>query len=190
VAVRSFVCIPLSEDIVGALHQWQSDLKPDKDHLFKWVEPSKMHITLKFLGDVEENTLPKLTDTISNAVREMRPFDLKIASVGAFPHPNNARVLWAGVTDGREALCRLQDTVSNELEQVHGFDPERRDYHPHVTVARAKGRGKGPSMEKSIARVADDVWGVQPVKYVTLMRSDLRRSGPVYTPIAEVELEN
>ncbi len=187
--VRTFTCIEITEEMKKELYSWQRELKRRRGKDFRWVDQDNMHITLQFLGDVEEDRLDGIAASLREAVLGTSAFDFELASAGAFPSPARPRVLWAGVGRGRDQLCRLQESVSHMMHRAEGFALERRRYHPHVTVARARGRGAGPSMASEIARAADRTWGWGRVQTVVFMRSDLRPGGPVYTPLGEIELD-
>ncbi len=188
-SVRTFTCIAIEDDMKEELRAWQDELKEKYGGDFRWVDPESMHITLKFLGDVGEDRLEDIAGSLRAAVRDSSAFDFELASAGAFPRPERPRVLWAGVGRGHRRLCALQEAVENTLERAEGFAPERRKYHPHVTLARARGRGAGPSMGDELAAVADRIWGRGRVEAVIFMRSDLRPGGPVYTSLEEIPLD-
>lgn len=187
-SVRCFVCVSLDEEIRGQLVKWQEHLRSGHGRDFRWVAPENMHVTLSFLGDVPESQLAPIVDTLESAASDQRIFDLEVASSGAFPHPERARVLWAGIGDGADRLTHLQGTVQDGLQSEHGFRGDRRRYHPHITIARARARGRGPDMSGLLADSQGVTWGRQRVASIELMRSELRRGGPVYSVLASVEL--
>lgn len=187
-SVRCFVCVSLDEGIRESLKNWQERLKSSHGSDFRWVAPQNMHMTLSFLGDVPESSLEPVADTLRRAVENQPIFDLEVASAGAFPRPEGARVLWAGINDGAESLKQLQSRVEEGLQREHGFEGDRREYHPHITIARAKGRGRGPAVGDLLAESRDLTWGRQRVDGVELMRSQLRPGGPVYSVISTVRL--
>jgi RNA 2',3'-cyclic 3'-phosphodiesterase len=101
----------------------------------RWVDAHNMHITLAFIGEVDEATLPDLHDSLSDI--RFDPFDLSLAQVDCFESRGKATVLWAGVDGDVDALTRLHFKVQNAISAV-GLCPERRKYKPHVTLAWLK----------------------------------------------------
>ena len=187
-AVRTFTCILLESEIRDALGEWQKQLRSKYAGDFRWVTPVNLHITLTFLGDVPREQIARISETLRLSTAGSEPLDLEISSAGAFPRADRPRVLWAGVGRGRESLVRIQDRVAGSLETEYGFEPERRQYHPHITVARARGRRGGPSITEDLAGVSGRVWGNQRLRSVHLMKSALGPGGPVYTILDEIRL--
>ena len=145
----------------------------------RWVKPGRMHLTLAFLGEVDGDFVASAKRGLSDGVRESVPFSVRLDGFGAFPNPGRARVIWVGVDEGRDALCRLQKLIVKELRKI-GYRPERRPFSPHLTLGRL--------------RVPADVSGVCAclfqsdeflVDRVALYESVLRPQGPEYTRLAE-----
>ncbi len=187
-SVRCFVCVSLDEDIRGQLAKWQELFRASQGRGFRWVAPENMHVTLSFLGDVPESQLEPIVDTLKSAVGGQPEFDMEVASSGAFPRPERARVLWAGIGDGAERLKHLQGRVQDRLQREHGFRGDRREYHPHVTLGRARSRGGGHDVSGFVAESGDATWGRQRVKSIELVRSQLGPGGPVYTIVSSIRL--
>jgi RNA 2',3'-cyclic 3'-phosphodiesterase len=114
-----------------------SDLPASKD--FRLIGPEKVHLTLKFLGEVAEDDLGPVTQALEPLREEQEPFEVSTSGFGAFPSQKRARILWAGVGEGSELLRDLARSVEDLLEPV-GFGREGRPYVPHLTLGRAKGR--------------------------------------------------
>ena len=185
--VRTFICLSLEDHIREALKQWQIQLRVEHGDAFRWVAPDHMHVTLSFLGDVEVEQVSAVSDSVRRAVKDLSSFRMVLSSSGAFPHPGRPRVLWAGVGEGRAIVERLQGAVVTALHEEHGFEPDRRKFYPHVTVARASRRGRPPDMEKALAESSGG-WGAQWVERVDVMKSELRPGGPIYTVMASLPL--
>lgn len=144
----------------------------------RWSKPEDAHLTLKFLGDVPPEQLPEIVSAFQDVSQKTPPLTFCVVGVGGFPDLDQARVLWLGVqgdVDGLRDLHRHLEVVLTPL----GFDPERRKYFPHITLGRAR---RNP--------VAVDVSRVDtfsPVHFrvdrLTLMKSELRPEGAVYSPL-------
>ena len=148
----------------------------------RWVPQQNLHLTLKFLGETPEEEIPRLEAALESVCLGHRAFDLALESVGAFPSTNKARTLWVGAGEGSEALTALAEDVENALQDL-GFEREKRPFHPHATVGRAKdGRaamtGGEPVSEPPGFRV----------RSVELMRSRLTDEGAVYSVAASFAL--
>ena len=150
----------------------------------KPVEPENLHVTLKFLGEVGEDDVPKIVETLKGVKR--KEFTIKLNGVGGFPSNRNPRVVWIGIREGYPELRALHDEVEGVL--VRYFPRERREFKAHLTIARVKrgGRALAPLLEK----FADEDFGVVQVKEFKLKRSELTPRGPIYTDIEVYPLEN
>ncbi|MDQ3801125.1 MAG: RNA 2',3'-cyclic phosphodiesterase [Acidobacteriota bacterium] len=103
-----------------------------------WEKPEKLHLTLKFLGDTDDEQLAKLTEAAEKAAREISVFKLRIAGTGVFPNQRKARVLWLGVEeDEKGSLRKLNEALEKECER-HGFTRETRGFKAHLTIARLR----------------------------------------------------
>ena len=102
-----------------------------------WERPEKLHITLKFMGEIEQGRVAALSSAAERAARGVPPFDIGIEGVGAFPPRGLPRVLWLGVADTSGVLARLQQRLEDECAGG-GFPREDRAFHPHLTIARLR----------------------------------------------------
>jgi 2'-5' RNA ligase len=149
--VRTFVAVEISEAVRGAAAKVIRRFgKCDGD--LKWVEPEQMHLTLKFLGDVEEALLPGLVTALEAAAAEVPPFMFDTTSMGAFPSPARPRVVWLGV-ESTPGLYDLQEAVERELTPL-GFPREKRRFHPHITLGRIRDAGAVPHDARLPALIA------------------------------------
>lgn len=148
----------------------------------KWVQPENIHLSLKFLGEVEETRAPDLRTALQRAAgsgREPRPLTLQITGFGVFPDYHRPHVLWVGVTPD-PVLELLQHGVEQAFAPL-GFPTEARAFRPHVTVARAARNAK-PRDFAGLAELLADLDFDEPVTVpdVDLMQSTLKPEGPVY----------
>ena len=153
----------------------------------RWLAADTLHITLKFLGTVEETDLPSVKGALS-AARRIARFDLSIGGFGAFPSKSRPNIFWVGVEPAAELreLHRLVDVAYKEL----GFESEDRAYHPHITVGRAQKDARIRDRER-MDRIAGafEYKAVLPVQSVELMRSHTGRGGARYEVLEGVELQ-
>jgi len=185
VALRLFVAVDLSDEAKRALSGLLSRLK-GLDSGVRWVAPENLHVTLKFLGNVEEGKVEAIRGALSGALSGFKPFAIRLKGLGAFPSAKRPRVVWMGVEEGNEELSALARAVEVALERL-GFPREGREFVAHVTLGRVKSRASG-----GLLRFLERPEGIpevrQEVREVVLMRSVLRPEGPEYTPLFKFPL--
>jgi 2'-5' RNA ligase len=148
---------------------------------FRWVGSERLHITLRFLGDVTADQVMKLDTNLSGLGG--RPFDLSLSGVGAYPSLSRVKALWLGVKDGSGQLGRLAALVEKASVSA-GCEPEPRRFHPHLTLARARAeRGAAPLPDELAGRLSEAPAISWTCDSFTLMRSELAKTGPSYTPM-------
>ncbi|TAK31009.1 MAG: RNA 2',3'-cyclic phosphodiesterase [Chloroflexota bacterium] len=188
--VRCFVALELPESLQSKLEEVQRALGSGSRDPVKWVAPFQIHITLKFLGNVDASKLTTIEDLLAEVGREARPFDLSVAHLGAFPNPRRPRVVWVGIEEGGEDLLRLQGGVEEALFTL-GFSREQRPFSPHLTLGRVR-ENASPSqiqeLSQRLSATAVPALGTTRVTSITFMRSQLTPSGPIYSHIAVVPL--
>ena len=187
---RAFIAIQLSDELKRHISELQAELKRSIPEMLtiSWIRPEAMHLTLRFLGDIEESQVETITDILQLGSAPLRPFCLEARGIGGFPTSARARVLWVGLSgdeDGMSALRNLQTTIEEEVVAM-GFLREDRPFTPHLTLARIKdGRASGPIrrllMNESEWRVGEFHAGS-----VSLIKSEPRPTGSVYTSLVEV----
>ncbi|MDP2321829.1 MAG: RNA 2',3'-cyclic phosphodiesterase [Acidobacteriota bacterium] len=149
-----------------------------------WVKPAALHVTLRFIGEVDEAALPALCQQLASPF-DLAPFEVEWRGVGAFPSPRQPRALWLGVVAGGSQLGALEAEVSRRLAGT--IDPESRPLLPHLTLGRIKMAGAGVDWPKLLQSV--EVRGARSVvDRVTLYRSHLTHRGPHYTGLVSAPL--
>ncbi len=171
--MRVFVAVFPPPEVQEALHRAALAL-PSGD-AFRLTAPEKIHLTLKFLGEVPEEALVRAKESLGPACEGHEPFEVATSDFGVFPSERKARILWAGLGEGSERLRDLARDVESTLAAV-GFEREARSYVPHMTLGRARGRP-----------VIFDAGGVRaPALRFTVRGLDLVRSvpGAAYSSLA------
>jgi 2'-5' RNA ligase len=184
--IRSFLAIEIPRAIQKKIEEVQEDLKSSHEDV-RWVSPEKIHLTLKFFGNIEESRIEPIIQLIEGPIQTTPSFFLKVRGVGAFPHLKNPRVIWMGLVDGKEVLAYVQKQLERELEKI-GFEPEERVFHPHLTLGRMKSSKGKEALVGRMERHQEEEFGDFQVERVVLFKSDLRPTGPIYTPLREVRL--
>ncbi len=187
--IRAFVAIELTEEVAAALGRVRRRLKEQVALAVRWLDPKNTHLTLMFLGDVDSERVDGVKQAIERATAGVGPFSISLGRVGGFPNLSRPRVLWVGVEGDLPALRGLQDRVEREMTAL-GFPKEERGFQPHLTLGRVReeGRRAPPLDAPAIERAVASVGAGQTVEGLTLFRSDLRPSGPVYTALGTFPL--
>ena len=154
------------------------------------VRAENAHLTLKFLGEVDADRVEDVLASMRLAAARAAPFTLRTGNLGAFPNADAPRVLWLGVDGDLTALRRLRDDLEDALAAV-GFQRDRRAFAPHVTAARVRDR-LSPAAAKRLMNAAASTVPTTPIEFaverLSLMRSDARPAGAVYTRLGEAGL--
>ncbi len=170
-----------------ALRALLRDLAVSRAEL-KIVRPEQMHVTLKFLGDTDESLVDQIEAGMQLSVAGIRPFDLRLEGMGAFPSISNVRVVWVGMKDC-DGLGEIASRLEKSMEGL-GFVPEKKEFVPHLTLARTRsGRNIG-NVQEIIRESAAKDYGVYPIDRIRLKKSVLSPHGPTYHVVREVRLES
>jgi len=187
-ALRSFLAVELSREIEEGIRRIQEKLKRRVEGV-RWVRPEGIHLTLKFLGEIDPDRIEEIVDKAQQAVKGIGPFEIRIKGGGGFPNTKNPRVIWLGVEDQEGLLRELQARVEKGLEEL-GFKREERNYTPHLTLGRLRtGRGKG-GVAQAIKDIGDSDLGAMKIREIVLFQSQLKPSGAEYTKLRTIPLED
>jgi len=184
--IRSFLAIELPKTIQKKIEEVQGDLRSSRADV-RWVSPEKIHLTLKFLGNIEESRIEPIVTSIEEPTRTTPPFMLMARGVGAFPHLKNPRVIWIGLQDEKGVIFSFQKKLEKELEKI-GFEPEHRSFQAHLTLGRMKSSRGRDGLIGTVERHLEEEFGAFQVEQVILFKSDLKPSGPIYTPLRTLAL--
>jgi 2'-5' RNA ligase len=152
-----------------------------------WVAAENLHVTLRFLGRIEESQVGPLAAAVAVAVSPLAPFEATVGGLGAFPTRGRARVIWAGVAEGAPAMVRAAAAVEAALVPF-GFQPESRPFAPHVTLGRRREPRPDRRLAAALEAGAARPFGQTRIDHVSLMRSDLSPRGARYTELAACRL--
>jgi 2'-5' RNA ligase len=190
--MRLFVAIDLSAlvaaaalDLISQLQSTAAAFAPQSR--ITWMTIDRLHVTIRFIGQVDAGQ----TDAIRKALTPplaLDPFALTIAGVGTFPARGQPRVVWAGLTAGREQLSAVERLVTERLAAV-GVAPEDRPYSPHLTLARVRDAA-GLRSAALVGGLRDRTVGTTPVDAITLFESRLSPEGPTYLPLQRTALHS
>ena len=185
--VRTFVAITLDGSLHNTLHEVIEKFAASKASV-NWVAPQNVHVTLKFLGNVEEERLPAIFSACEKAAEGFSPIDLEVRAVGCFPTLARPRVVWLGLEKGKEAVRELQRSVERELELI-GFPKEEREFTAHLTIGRVKGKQGISRLCRLLEEERNIFIGSMRAASISVMKSKTLPSGPVYTELKAVPLQ-
>jgi 2'-5' RNA ligase len=180
--MRCFIALPCAREVVEKLVEVQSKVKVFGG--MKLVEPENIHLTLKFLGEVEDSLVGKISSELA-FLNEKKKFDVTVKGLGVFPNLNHVNVIWAGVADS-SWIASLQKIVDERLGKY--FPPDER-FHPHYTIARVKYVDDKEGLKNFISSKQDAEFGSYTTDYIKLMASQLTPKGPVYSAISDYKLK-
>lgn len=186
--IRAFIAIELPEEVKKKLTELETRLRTKK-YPARWVIPENIHLTLKFLGDISINSIPDIREVMEEAVLYSAPFKLGVSGVGVFPDMRRIQIIWAGVNGDLSSLTELQKKLDTGLEKL-GFAPESRPFTAHLTLARMRDEAS-PGERENAGKIIESTQleAVEfPVGEINLVKSELKREGPVYTRVLSVPL--
>lgn len=200
--IRIFLAVPLAEPLRETLATIQSDVKrrmmPDLPRGVKmsWVRPASMHLTVKFLGDIDEGLVLPLRDAMTETLFRHRAIEIPLEHLGGFPKVQQPRVLWIGPseawerTDDAARLAELHRAIEACCETLH-LAPDTRSLSAHLTLARIKAghRAVGQALARSGVMDRPVKGHTLLVEAIVLMRSELTPTGSIYTALWESKLQ-
>jgi len=169
----------------------QDILKANDPSCAKWVNPDSIHLTLKFLGNVDAGKIDAIALSMRDAAQSVNPFQLEIKELGAFPNLRRVQVIWVGLSGDMEKLESLQKRIECNLVPLN-FPPEKRPFIPHLTLARLHdytAPEKRQALGELVAKTKNDSNLIINVNSISLMRSQLTRTGAIYTRLCSAELK-
>lgn len=186
---RLFVACEVPPDVQRTIAGIMENLKPSSREAVRWVRPEGVHVTLKFLGEVQQKKLPAIKMALQEAVMRHSPFNLEISSIGTFGGREGLRTMWMGIAGDVLRLEALVRDVNLALSVV-GFEPERRPFRPHLTLGRVK--DSVPTRQRAEIEVDVGKIHVPEVEWrnshISLMRSRLAPGGAQYDVLATFPL--
>jgi 2'-5' RNA ligase len=182
------MAIELPESIKVRISTFVQELRvriPDPAGAMRWANPDQFHLTLKFLGECQDDEVSKLHQALEQTVKNHTAFGLGLEGVGSFKSGRSLKVLWMGVSEGKERLVALAKDL-NEACSAVGFPDEKKTYHPHLTLARSKESISARTLESIIRQMPLPAIGPTFIENVSLIQSVLSPTGAHYTTLCRV----
>jgi 2'-5' RNA ligase len=183
--MRLFVAIDLKPEIKEKIAKIIEKLKITNADV-KWVEPENLHITLKFLGEVDDNRIAEIREIIKHCLYGKNIFDIEFDGIGFFGSERYLRVIWIGLGKGKEKIIELMDILNKNLNQIRH---EKLKSEAHLTIGRIRSGKNKQALLDAIKELSTFTIGKQSVTEIKLKQSQLSRQGPVYKDIEVFKLE-
>ena len=184
--MRAFIAIDVSDEIKEAIAKVEAHLRYAAADV-KWVRPETVHLTIKFLGEINEEKAKEAGRILDKIAGKVRPFELGIKDVGAFPGVTSPRVIWVGLGKGAAESTALAGEVDEALSKI-GYEKESRPFSPHLTIGRVKSpKNKEKLKEKIVSAVGLNLPATKSCEAssVILYQSTLTPQGSIYTKLHE-----
>jgi RNA 2',3'-cyclic 3'-phosphodiesterase len=184
--IRAFIALTLNsaviEKIAGASTQLRAEIAG-----VRWVTPANFHLTIKFLGSLDEALIERIQKTLEQQLRPFPRFTISAKGLGVFPGPKRPRVLWVGLNSDR--LVSLASRVESALQPL-GFATESRAFTPHLTIGRWRQTDVPPeSLGRQLENWKAYDFGASRVEYVKVIQSLLKPDGASYADLATIPLK-
>jgi RNA 2',3'-cyclic 3'-phosphodiesterase len=190
--IRSFISIELPESVKINLAQIESKLKTTCQFPVKWVSPDNIHLTLKFLGNIDTSKIDSITEAVRSALHNESPITLNFAGLSVFPSLKNIQIVWVGLGGELDALNVIQNKIETQLIPL-GFPPEKRQFTAHLTLARIKEYASYAEKQVLAHVISNTEINCDlsfKVNTINLMSSQLTRTGAAYRSLSLVEMKS
>lgn len=185
--IRAFIAIEIDpqvkENLTRIIHQFKK-----VSSKVKWVKPTAMHLTLKFLGYIEQTKGDQVARIMDKVAEKYPPFDLFCSGIGTFPlKTRKPKIIWAGIKDS-SSLKDIYMDIEREVEKI-GFSRENRSFHPHLTLGRVKKKSEVQNLLPELEKTQNMDFGKSKINRLTLFKSTLTPKGAVYDILHESPLK-
>lgn len=189
--IRSFIAIEIENEatlknIIELKHELEN-LELDA----KFVENENIHLTIRFLGEVSMNTIEQIREVLNYVANNVKPFEIRIAGLGAFPNINKPRVIWVGIVSGFEKLMEIRRGIDLEIVKrgLRDVQKDQHEFSPHITIARLKSYKNVEKLKRYFLVYENYEFGFSEVTQIKLKKSILTPRGPIYSDIYVARLQ-
>ncbi|WP_153556017.1 RNA 2',3'-cyclic phosphodiesterase [Roseimaritima sediminicola] len=186
--IRTFIAVPMEPNVQKAAKELVRKLQDQGDGV-RWVPLDNLHLTLKFLGDVDNTMIPRVCQVVRRCCQHVPVTPLHLVGAGGFPDARRPRVVWAGIESGGEVFAQLVAELEEEFAAL-GFKREPRDWMPHLTLGRTRRGGRHPEqLAQRLAENASRDLGWMQAREVCVYASYLDKHGPSYHVMDTIALQ-
>ena len=184
---RTFIALPIQAG--PKLRETHTKLRNElKNEKIKWVDADHFHLTLFFLGDTRDEQVEQVDRMLKALAGEFPDFTIRLEGLGVFKNIRKPRVLWAGIKD-YDPMSQIKWAIDHEMTSL-GFEPDKREFKPHLTLARIKWIDDKDKLQQLIEAHQQEQWQSAHIDQIIYFESRLTQSGPVYTPIGRYSLSS
>jgi len=184
--IRTFISVELPQEIHHKLRQMQDILGASMPDV-RWTKSPNIHLTLKFLGDVEVSRIDAISKALAGIASRFPPFTMSFTGLGAFPNSRKPRIVWVGLEYGADESMEIAEQIEGAMKRL-GFPREKRPFRPHLTVGRIRRLEHPALMTESLEQSDVGKLGEFTVQQVSLIKSQLDPGGSIYTTLFEALL--
>ena len=184
--IRSFLAFPISSDLKESLGYILNDLQQTRADV-KWVRLENIHLTLKFLGDIEEIDLEKISSVLGESCCGFGPITSHLSEIGIFPDLRHPRIVWAGLDDSKKKFQVLVEALEERLEKL-GFAKDEHPFKPHITLGRVKSSANLKNLIQTIQQITFEGKNQHTFEKIILYKSTLTPQGPIYEVLKEFDI--
>ena len=184
--IRTFIAISIPPTILTRISLIQADLKKYNCRI-SWVKTKNIHLTLKFLGETNEEMIDDISEMLSKATESISQFSVSIKETGVFPDYRRPRIIWVGAESDNDLLGKLASNIDDKMSCL-GFKKENRRFNAHLTLGRVKDSQGIQPILKELKNNEDFKAGTFLVEGVSLIKSELHSTGAIYTPLRKISL--
>ncbi len=184
--LRAFIAVDLTSEIRKELVRLQSELKKSLKGRIAWVEPENIHLTLRFLGQINDKQLEEIKKIVQETAKKIKKFNMDLGVIGAFPDVSNPRIVWVGINFGFNQLNEINAELEDKLETIN-FAVGEKYFHPHLTIARIKSL-EGENILDEITQKIRPKQLPETVDRLIIFQSELTPQGAKYTELFEAKL--
>ncbi len=182
--MRIFIAIPITENAREELSVLQKRLSRS-NHSVRWVQPSNTHITLKFLGIINQEKIASISCVLRQASKTCKRFEFGIAGIGAFPSISRPDIIWAGLKSGKTECIALQKNIQSHIEGLC-INNESRPFFPHLTIGRVICSERKKLLADALEKEKNfSIKAKVAAEKIVLFSSLLTPEGPIYTSLEE-----
>lgn len=189
--MRAFIAIELPKDLKNALSQLQEQLRKTAADV-KWVQPDNIHLTLKFLGEIDEKKLDKISLILDKIAISNKCFQISFSTLGAFPKMSSPRIIWVGIEKGDMETKKIACELEGEIEKI-GIPKENRPFSTHITIGRIKSALNQQMLTQELNQL-EDYFTEKKLQFkaerITLFKSTLLPEGATYEPLKVINLKD
>lgn len=188
--MRTFIAVDFPTEMLEKIGEISAFFKQKTPgNALKWVETGNLHLTLKFIGEINENKLDQVKQALSHSLKGQVAFEVQVSGLGMYPSKIAPRVIWLGITGG-EPLVKIHNFLDKNLAALD-IKPEGRPLSPHLTIARTRrnvDKATAQKIGEALAQFKVESLGTITIDRVHLYQSILTPSGPNYTVLHSVSL--